>query len=162
MADAALGDVLWENSSNVGHGSSGIGINLDHWTHAEGDGCDAPAGCGWGNQELQTYTSDLANVNVKGGHVQIAARRTSHSEEEDDGNLPMTAFTSCRIHTRGKVQFQYGTLEARIKLPATLDAGVWPALSTLGADWPTVAWPKSGEIDVLEMGSGSAIMGMVM
>ena len=100
---------------------------------------------GWGNQELQNYTNSQNNVRVEDGHLVITAR------QEWNGT-----FTSGRIKTQDKFTFQYGTVEARIKVP-DLANGLWPAFWTLGNNFSTVSWPACGEIDVLEMGSGSAI-----
>ena len=99
---------------------------------------------GWGNQELQNYTSDPANVRVEGGNLIITALR--------DGNN----FSSARIKTLDKLTFKYGTVEARIQIP-DLANGLWPAFWTLGNNFPTIGWPHCGEIDVMEMGIGGAI-----
>jgi beta-glucanase (GH16 family) len=53
-------------------------------------------------------------------------------------------FTSGRIDTRGKEEFQYGTFSARMKLPVGL--GFWPAFWALGDG----RWPQTGEIDIME------------
>ncbi len=53
-------------------------------------------------------------------------------------------FISGRIDSRNKVEFTYGTAEARIKLPE--GAGLWPAWWILGKG----RWPDSGEIDIME------------
>ncbi len=53
-------------------------------------------------------------------------------------------FTSGRIDTRGKVEFTYGTVAARIKL--TAGTGLWPAFWVLGAG----RWPDTGEMDIME------------
>lgn len=105
---------------------------------------------GWGNNELQTYTSSSSNVQVQGGNLVITARAG-----------PGNSFTSARIKTQGKLTFQYGTVEARIKVP-DLGDGLWPAFWTLGNDFPTVGWPDCGEIDILEMGSADAIASNVV
>ncbi len=97
------------------------------------------------NQELQTYTNDPDNVRVEGGNLVITARR-------ENGQT----FTSGRIKTQDKIMFQYGTIEARIKIP-DLAQGLWPAFWTLGNNIPSVGWPKCGEIDVMEMGAGAAL-----
>ena len=97
------------------------------------------------NQELQTYTNDPDNVRVEGGNLVITARRESS-----------LTFTSGRIRTQDKIMFQYGTIEARIKIP-DLAQGLWPAFWTLGNDISSVGWPKCGEIDVMEMGAGAAL-----
>jgi beta-glucanase (GH16 family) len=47
-----------------------------------------------------------------------------------------------------KVEFTYGRVEARIKV--TEGQGLWPAFWMLGADFPEIGWPASGEIDIME------------
>jgi beta-glucanase (GH16 family) len=42
----------------------------------------------------------------------------------------------------------YGRIEFRAKVP--YGAGFWPAVWMLGNNFPTVGWPASGEIDILE------------
>jgi len=54
-------------------------------------------------------------------------------------------FISGRIDTRERVQFTYGTVEARIMVDG--GAGLWPAFWALGAEGQ---WPDSGEIDIME------------
>jgi len=100
---------------------------------------------GWGNQELQNYTDSTDNVRVEGGNLVITARQETNGE-----------ITSGRIRTQDKLMFQYGTVEARIKVP-DLGNGLWPAFWTLGNNFSTVSWPWCGEIDVLEMGHHEAI-----
>lgn len=56
-------------------------------------------------------------------------------------------YTSSSIRTRRIFPFLFGQYDARIKIPTTL--GVWPAWWLVGAD-TSMAWPASGEIDVLE------------
>jgi beta-glucanase (GH16 family) len=71
-----------------------------------------------------------------------------------------TIITSGRVNTMGKFSFQYGILEASIKIPKTAD-GLWPALWLLGGDYPEKSWPGCGEIDILEMGHKDGIAGGV-
>lgn len=74
---------------------------------------------------------------------------------DGQGNLALTAmradsgYTSGRIETRRKAGFGYGTLIARIKMPA--GTGLWPAFWLLGADEDRNPWPEAGEIDVVEV-----------
>ena len=57
-------------------------------------------------------------------------------------------FTSARLTTRDSFEFRYGRVEARIRIPS--GRGLWSALWLLGADYPEVGWPQSGEIDIME------------
>ena len=101
---------------------------------------------GWGNSELQNYTSSTNNVVVTNGYLVITARKNSV------GN----GFTSARIKTLNKVTFKYGRIEARIKIP-NLANGLWPAFWTLGNNIPVVGWPACGELDIMEMGEAEGI-----
>ena len=58
------------------------------------------------------------------------------------------AYTSARLKTQGLYEFTYGRVEVRAKLPAS--QGTWPAIWMLGANFTTVSWPASGEIDIME------------
>ena len=129
--------VLWSDEFN-----SGSAPDASVWSYDLGAG-------GWGNSELQEYTSDSANVRIENGHLVITAR-----EQVLKGNR--RKFTSARIKTEDKLTFQYGTIEARIMVPDLAD-GLWPAFWTLGNNFSSVGWPDSGELDVMEMGSASAI-----
>lgn len=108
-------------------------INAAYWT------CEV-GGHGWGNNQLEHNTDRIENVAHDGqGHLVITAR-----EESYRGNQ----YTSGRCNTMGKVEFTYGRVEARMKLPQ--GQGLWPAFWMLGADFPEVGWPASGEIDIME------------
>ncbi|PSR09317.1 MAG: hypothetical protein DA408_17360 [Bacteroidetes bacterium] len=91
---------------------------------------------GWGNQEIQTYTSNAQNVRVAGGMLVIEAHKVNN------------VWTSARIQSQGKKSFTYGKVQFRAKLPAGV--GTWPALWLLGDDVTSEGWPACGEIDVME------------
>ena len=92
---------------------------------------------GWGNGELETYTSEAENASMDGqGNLVIKAIKTG------DANHP---YTSARIKTQGLYSTTYGKIEARIKIP--YGQGIWPAFWMLGA---TGSWPNGGEIDIME------------
>lgn len=94
---------------------------------------------GWGNQELQYYTSRPENVIVQGGVLKIKAIKESYSG---------SAYTSARLLTKGLFAFTYGKIEVRAKFPAGV--GTWPAIWMLGSNITTVGWPACGEIDIAE------------
>jgi len=112
----------------------GDSLDTSKWNIDTGDGC--PDFCGWGNNEKQVYSED--NITVSGGVLTIQGR------QEADGT-----YTSARINTKGKFDFQYGKVEVKARLPA--GAGTWPAIWMLHSD-PTIygPWPLSGEIDIME------------
>jgi beta-glucanase (GH16 family) len=101
-------------------------------------------GHGWGNNELEYYTNRPQNVQVKGGNLVITAQKENYT-----GSDGVTRnYTSARLKTQGLFTQAYGRFEARIKIPA--GQGMWPAFWMLGNDIPTVGWPRSGEIDIME------------
>jgi len=97
-------------------------------------------GHGWGNRELQHYTGRPENVRVADGKLVIEARRERYGDNE---------YTSARLKTAGLMEQMHGRFEARIKVPR--GQGIWPAFWMLGADIGKVGWPRSGEIDIMEI-----------
>lgn len=108
---------------------SGSEINLNYWTHEIGAG-------GWGNNELQYYTSSSRNSFVQDGKLYIVATR-----------LP-SVYHSARMITMNKKEFLYGRIDIRAKLP--FGQGIWPAFWMLGTNFPEIGWPRCGEIDIME------------
>ena len=96
------------------------------------------------------------------GTGEIEQNSAAAAATDGNGNLVLTAtksggtWTSSRIWTQGKVNFQYGQLEARILFPT--GSFNWPAFWMLGSNYSfpnglgggTVPWPNSGEIDIAE------------
>ncbi len=119
-------NLIWEDDFD------GTILNPTYWNFALGNGC--PRLCGWGNNEPQIYTS--TNHTVQDGLLTITARK-----EGDQ-------YSSTRITTKGKVDVQYGRIEARMQLPT--GKGVWPAFWMLGSNIDEVGWPLCGEIDIME------------
>lgn len=117
----------------------GASLNTGIWNYEKGNNN------GWGNNELEYYTSDAANVSVKDGYLQISAINSPNY------NSSGFNYTSARITTQGKYSFTYGKVEIRAKVPG--DNGTWPALWMLGSSITTTPWPKCGEIDIMEMGT---------
>lgn len=126
--------VLWEDSFT---GSAGAAVSTTTWTHETG-------GLGWGQGELQAYQA--ANTTADGnGRLKITAK-----QEAGAGGA---SYTSGRIHTQGKRNFQYGRVEARLRFPR--GASYWPAFWMQGAEYDYTGtspngWPYCGEIDIVE------------
>lgn len=100
---------------------------------------------GWGNEELQYYTADPPNVEVRDSLLTIRAIKES---------LHGCGYTSARLKTRrrdGTPLFtkQYGRFEFRAKVPH--GKGMWPALWMLPHADAYGGWAASGEIDVMEI-----------
>ena len=110
----------------------GTELNRNNWTVEVN-------GNGGGNNELQYYVDNTKNLEVSNGTLKI------HALRENYGNK---SYTSGRINSKGKQEFKYGKIEARMKLPRF--SGIWPAFWTLGANYNTVGWPKCGEMDIME------------
>jgi beta-glucanase (GH16 family) len=113
------------------------------WTYDTGNAAD------WGNREIETYCSprgenpglcDPKHPTVfqdGAGHLVLRAWRNANGE-----------WTSGRITTRGLKNFQYGRIEARIKMP--VGTGLWPSFWMLGSDYGKVGWPASGSVTIVE------------
>lgn len=112
----------------------GSELDLKNWTFDIGGG-------GWGNQEWEAYTNRPENVRVEDGMLVIEAR-------EEPELIAGRNYSSARIKTQGLHAWQYGRIEARIKLP--YGQGIWPAFWMLGDDLSKKGWPAAGEIDILE------------
>jgi len=96
-------------------------------------------GNGWGNNELQYYTQKrLENARVENGNLIIEARKEPWQGRN---------YTSARLLTKGKADWQYGKIEVRARIPK--GRGTWPAIWMLGATTP-LKWPDDGELDIME------------
>jgi beta-glucanase (GH16 family) len=143
--------LLWADEFN---GKKGSLPSSKNWEYDIGNGY------GWGNAELQYYTNKPANISTDGkGRLVISANRISDAlGNQTDNSTAATQilnscwecqFTSAKIKSSKKVQFQYGRLEARMKVAP--GEGTWPAFWMLGADLlDGNPWPECGEIDIVE------------
>ena len=119
-------NIVWSDEFNSNS------INNKVWTYDLGAG-------GWGNSELETYTSSSENSFVSNGLLNIVVQHPSTS-----------TYTSARMKSEGLASWKYGRFEWRARMPAGL--GFWPALWMLGTNISVqgVGWPACGEIDVVE------------
>jgi beta-glucanase (GH16 family) len=95
----------------------GKAIDTQNWTYDLGAG-------GWGNGEAQYYTSRPENARLENGTLVIEARQEKYED---------SYYTSARLKTQGLQNFQYGRIEARLKVPS--GKGLWPAFWMLGSSF---------------------------
>nr|WP_294942919.1 glycoside hydrolase family 16 protein [uncultured Mucilaginibacter sp.] len=103
-----------------------------NWKYETGGG-------GWGNSELEYYTTGN-NVVVADGKLSITAKK------ESMGGMN---YTSTRLVSQGLKLAKFGRIEVKAKLPT--GRGTWPAIWMMPQDNTYGGWPKSGEIDIMEM-----------
>ncbi len=121
-------NIVWDDEFN------GASIDQSIWTFETGNNG------GWGNSELEYYTSRTNNAYVSGGLLHIVAQQESISG---------FSYTSARMKTQGLYATPtYGRFVWRAKTPAGV--GMWPALWMMGTNISSVGWPSCGEIDVVE------------
>ncbi len=108
-------------------------LDSTKWTYSTGNMN------GWGNGEIQNYTDKDENSFVKDGILTLKAVKNPKSGK----------WTSARVKTQGKASWKYGYFEIRAKLPK--GKGTWPAIWMLPAGEKYGTWPRSGEIDIMEM-----------
>ena len=126
--------LVWEDDFN------GSSLDQSKWIHDIGTGSQYGM-WGWGNGEKQYYQSQ--NTTVDSGIATITVK------EEPNGIIDSWSatsyFSSSKITTKGKFDFRYGKIEARIK---SIDGqGFWPAFWMLPTNG---SWPCDGEIDIME------------
>ena len=141
----ASGTLVWTDEFSNSSGANAQPNPLV-WTYDTGNS-------GFGNQELENYCAwgssaapcSAANPNAyvdTNGYLHIVAQQPSPG-----------VYTSARMKTQGLFSFQYGRIEARMKLPE--GQGMWPAFWLLGNNIVTNPWPACGELDVMEHINGS-------
>ncbi|MDR3687763.1 MAG: family 16 glycosylhydrolase [Fimbriimonas sp.] len=126
--------LFWSDEFNIGLGRR---VDPAKWSYNLG-------ATGWGNNELEDYTSSVANARIvadanatDGLALQIQAIQTSPG-----------VYTSSRIVSQNKESFKYGYIEARLRMP--YGQGIWPAFWMLGSNINGMGWPACGEADIME------------
>ena len=111
---------------------------------------------GGGNDEQQCYVDKPDNFEFDNGILHIVAKKedftgaaerqgTPGYSRENTRTLP---YTSGRIRSIHKGEWQYGRFEAKVRLPH--GQGTWPAFWMLPTDEKYGGWAASGEIDIME------------
>ncbi len=122
------------------HGNLNVNNELEWYCGPVGDA-----------QNVTPCDPSKANVFIDGsGHLVFQAFRINTT-------LANGSWTSSRMQTNGTMTFQYGRLEASMKLP--VGPGLWPAFWALGSNFATVPWPGCGEMDFMENVPSSAGLG---
>lgn len=133
----ASNPTVWSLAWSDEFDGPGVAVDSTKWSFDIG-------GNGWGNNELETYTSRTANSDLEGGSLVVKTLRETFTGPD---NITRN-YTSARLLTRNKFTQAYGRFEARIKIP--YGQGIWPAFWMLGDNIDTAGWPNCGEIDIME------------
>jgi beta-glucanase (GH16 family) len=133
-SNPAVWSLVWSDEFD---GPSGSAVNSSKWSFDIG-------GNGWGNNELETYTSRTANSDLEGGFLVIKTLKETFTGSD---NITRN-YTSARLLTKNKFSQAFGRFEARIKIP--FGQGIWPAFWMLGENIDSAHWPNCGEIDIME------------
>jgi beta-glucanase (GH16 family) len=150
VSGLVIGKLLWSDDFVGAKGSS---INSSNWSARN---CHrVPTGMGGGacfDSEVVYYAPSAIKLDgSEDGTAVITTTRITGALPSDAGKCltGYCAFVSGRFDTHGKVAFQYGFIEARIKMPA--GSGNHPAFWMLGDNINQVGWPYSGEMDITEI-----------
>ncbi|NMB42794.1 MAG: glycoside hydrolase family 16 protein, partial [Clostridiales bacterium] len=129
--------LIWEDNFD------GDSLNTENWSYfTRSDG--------GGNKQLEYNTDREKNVRVEDHNLVITAIKENYRGR---------TWTSGHVTTNNLREFQYGRIEAKMKLPA--GKGFWPAFWALGADLELIIvdrttynigapYPDCGEIDIME------------
>jgi len=152
VAGLVIGKLLWSDDFV---GSRGASINSSNWSARN---CHrTPTGMGGGacfDSEVVYYAPSAIKLDgSEDGAAVITTTRITGALPSDAGKCltGYCGFVSGRFDTHGKVAFQYGFIEARIKMP--VGSGNHPAFWMLGDNINQVGWPYSGEMDITEIHS---------
>jgi|GEM_PF-6941392 len=140
--DIEIWTLDWSDEFNQGT------INSTNWTHQV-------LAAGTFNNEWQRYTDSSENSYIETdleGNDALVIEAKYNGQGLERGN-----FTSARMITNEKVEYKYGKIAARIKVPE--GQGIWPAFWMLGTNISetggSVDWPYCGEIDIMEKIGGT-------
>ena len=103
---------------------------------------------GWGNNELQNYTSGPAN-SFHTADGRLVVRAVARPGLPD----PEARYTSARLVTRQTLGRPDGCVTAWLSLPCA--EGVWPAFWALPRE--PFHWPDEGEVDLAEAWNGDRV-----
>ena len=147
-----IGSLLWSDDFK---GEKNAPINSMYWSARNCHRVPAQMGGGacFGTETNYYAPSAIKLDGSEDGAAVITTTRVSNSLPDDAGRCLSNscAFVSGRFDTHGKISFQYGFIEARIKMPS--GSGNHPAFWMLGDNINQVGWPTTGEMDITEIHS---------
>jgi hypothetical protein len=146
-----IGNLLWGDDFKGVKDSS---IDFKNWSARNCHKVPVMGGGACFDSEVVYYAPSAIKLDgSENGAAVISTTRIAGSLPSDAGTCltDYCAFISGRFDTHGKVAFQYGFIEARIKMPA--GSGNHPAFWMLGDNINQVGWPYSGEMDIAEIHS---------
>ena len=152
VQDLRIGKLLWSDDFK---GTKDSVINQQYWSARNCHRVPSEMGGGacFGTESNYYAPSAIKLDGSEEGAAVISTTRAVWPLPSDAGPCLSNdcAFVSGRFDTHGKVSFQYGFIEARIKMPA--GSGNHPAFWMLGDNINQVGWPTSGELDITEIHS---------
>lgn len=128
---------VFDDEFSAGSVSSPASINPSNWQFQTGNGVN-----GWGNEELEYYTSLPQNTYDDGQYLNIV---DLYQPNWDDTGFNWTSGKLLSVPS-----WTYGQFEMSAELPT--GDGVWPAFWLLYTNgvYGDGGWPDNGEIDVME------------
>ena len=122
-------DLIWQDEF------LGDALNNRKWDFQLGNGVN-----GWGNNELQFYTSSKNNYELSEGLLKIVPLYDPSHDQP---------YTSSKLVTKNKFSFKSpGIISVKFKVPQ--GQGLWPAIWMMPVHSIFGGWPRSGEIDLME------------
>jgi beta-glucanase (GH16 family) len=139
------GSLIWSETFS---GSAGSSVDSTVWTPVTGAGH-------YGTGEIENNTALPANLQQDGSGNLVLTAICQPSGQPDCTSTQQGMgqnWTSARIWTENKLNFQYGQLEARIWMPT--GSWNWPAFWMMGqvyaSNQTNTGWPYCGELDIAE------------
>jgi hypothetical protein len=146
-----IGNLLWSDDFK---GTKDSSIDLKKWSARNCHKVPSMGGGACFDNEVVYYAPSAIKLDGSADGAAIISTNRITGALPSDAGICLSAyctFVSGRFDTHGKVAFQYGFIEARIKMP--VGSGNHPAFWMLGDNINQVGWPNSGEMDIAEIHS---------
>lgn len=149
---AAVGSYAQETQEQIENAYPGYKLIFNDEFNYTG----APKSEYWGydqghrNNEAQGYTTNRKNANVKNGNLVISAFKEATTVNGKEYSYSSASIVSKvkQDPSQNRAGWKYVRIVVRAKIPCA--TGNWPAIWMLGSDPSWIAWPYSGEVDIME------------